>query len=175
MVCGLVLVMTAVPGEPSPLRLRSSFASRAGTWVVTSINGIGSFDFRTAGSSAAGVAADRLPARIPTQRVKLARITRRIDRAASKAETPIGRARTVTAHNFEVLARGSDSSPVAEHKMTESTHGSPKLLWRGATAMTRTLGDSRARLISVAQHISKSVARVRPDGMEGAGYSRRRR
>jgi hypothetical protein len=55
--------------------------------------------------------------------------------------------------------------------MTESMHGSPKLLWRGATAMTRT----RTGLISVARNISKSVARVRPDGMEGAGDSRRRR
>src|ERR1700720_2142084 len=112
--------MTAVPGEPSPLRLRSSSASRAGTWVVTSINGIGSFDFRAAGSSAAGAVADRLPARIPTQRVKLARITRRIDRATSKAETPIGRTRMGTGHNFEVLAKRSHSSPAAEHKMVDS-------------------------------------------------------
>jgi len=81
----------------------------------------------------------------------------------------------VTVHNFEVLAKRSHSSPVAEHKMADSMRGSPKLLWRGAAVMTCTAGHSRTGLISVARHISKSVARVRPDGMEGAGDSRRRR
>src|SRR5690349_5070086 len=124
--------MTAVPGEPSPLRLRSSSASRAGTLIVTSINGIGSFDFRTAGSSTGSGVAYRWPARIPTQRVKLARITPRIDRATSKKETPFGRKRTLTAHNFEVLAGGSDSSLAAEHKMSGRRRDGRKLRRRAA-------------------------------------------
>ena len=41
--------------------------------------------------------------------------------------------------------------------------------------MTRALGDARAGLISVAQDISKSVARARPKGTAGASYSWRRR
>ena len=37
-VCGVVLVMTAVPGAPSPLRLRSSSAKRGcSTWMIGSI------------------------------------------------------------------------------------------------------------------------------------------
>ena len=31
----------------------------------------------------------------------------------------------VTVHNFEVLAKRSDSSPVAKHKMAESMRGAP--------------------------------------------------
>jgi hypothetical protein len=64
----------------------------------------------------------------------------------------------VTVHNFEVLAKRSHSSPVAEHKMADSMRGSPQLLWRGAAVMTCTAGHSRTGLISVARHISKSVA-----------------
>src|SRR5215469_11621502 len=70
-----------------------------------------------------------LTARIPTQRVKLARITRQIDRATSKWETPIDRMRTATAHIFEVQARGSHRSPLAEHKMSGGLRGWPKLRW----------------------------------------------
>src|SRR5215472_6929044 len=74
--------MTAVPGEPSPLRLRSSSASRAGTYIVTSINSIGSFDFRTGGQSTSSAACrPPLSSGIPIPFAKLARITRQIDRA----------------------------------------------------------------------------------------------
>src|SRR5262245_5099702 len=120
--------MTAVPGEPSPLRLRSSSASRAGTMIVTSINRIGSFDFRTAGRSTADTdVGHRSPARIPTQRAKLARITRQIDRATLKVEAPIRRTQAMTVHNSEVVATRSHKWIVGEHKVTGSMSSSPKL------------------------------------------------
>jgi hypothetical protein len=77
---------------------------------------------------------------------------------------PIGRARRVTAQNFEAQAKASDSSPVAEHKMTKIVRGALKLLRRGAAVMAHALEEWRTGLISVTRHICKSVARVRPGG-----------
>jgi hypothetical protein len=81
---------------------------------------------------------------------------------------PIGHARRVTAQNFEAQAKTSDSSPVAEHKMTKTTRGALKLLRRAAAIATRTWEDWRTGLISLTRHMCKSVARVRPDGVAGA-------
>jgi hypothetical protein len=81
---------------------------------------------------------------------------------------PIGRARRVTAQNFEAQAKMSDSSPVAEHKMTKTMRGALKLLRQAAALMTRTLEDWRTGLISATRPIGKSVARVRPDSVAPA-------
>jgi hypothetical protein len=81
---------------------------------------------------------------------------------------PIGGARRVTAQNFEALAKTSDSSPVAEHKMTKTMRGALRLLRRAAAVTTRTLEDWQTGLIAVTRHICKSVARVQPEGVTPA-------
>ena len=81
---------------------------------------------------------------------------------------PIGRARRVTAQNFEARVKTSDSSPVAERKMTKTVRLALRLLRQGAAVMTRTSEDWRTGLISITRHICKSIARVRPDGVAPA-------
>jgi hypothetical protein len=50
--------------------------------------------------------------------------------------------------------------------MTGGMRGSPKLPWRGAAAVIRTLEQPRMGLISVTRHISKSVALLWPEGVD---------
>src|SRR5262249_43219774 len=92
---------------------------------------------------------------------KLARITRRIDRATSKAETPIGGKPTVTARNFEVLARGSDSSSGGEHKVSGRRRARRRLRRQGAMLIMMRTFESRTGLISAAVPISNSVGCMR--------------
>ena len=73
-----------------------------------------------------------MPARIPTQRAKLARITCRIDRATSKTETPIGGTWIVTAHILEVLATiadGADDLKAATDYIVSQTKCGPLLVY----------------------------------------------